>query len=217
MKGVIFDLDGVLVSTDELHYQAWQRLAERIGVYDFNRQDNEKQRGVSRMESLEILLKKSTRSYSSEEKLELAEEKNRYYVELLKDLKEDDALPGAVETLRLLHENGILTAVGSASKNAPFILERTGLLGRIDKVACGLDVTRSKPDPQVFLVAADKLGLDPSECLVVEDAPAGIEAAKRGGMVTLGVGPMHEVLNADYDAEDLSKVADWGNMLWKRK
>lgn len=213
MQGVIFDLDGVLVSTDELHYQAWKRLAEEIGIDDFNREDNVRQRGVSRMASLEVVLEKGTTEYTEEEKIELAERKNDYYKEMLQTLDESAVLPGAFETLKMLREKGILTAVGSASKNAPLILEKTGVLPFIDKISCGMDVTKSKPDPEVFLVAAKKLGLSPEECLVVEDAAAGIEAAKAGGMRSLGVGPIHEDLGADFHSRTLATVENWEEIL----
>ena len=213
MKGVIFDLDGVLVSTDELHYQAWQRLAGDLGIRTFTRKDNERQRGVSRMASLEVVLEKSERQYSPEEKLELAEQKNEYYKERLRTLTPEALLPGARETLLLLRQKGILTAVGSASKNAPEILERIGLLSLLDKVSCGLDTTRSKPDPEVFLVAARKLELPPEECLVVEDSAAGIAAAARGGMCSLAVGPLYRQLGGTFCARDLSQVNDWDPLL----
>lgn len=213
MKGVIFDLDGVLVSTDELHYRAWKKLAEELGITDFNREDNVKQRGVSRMASLEIVLAKGDKEYTSNEKMELADRKNGYYVEMLQNLDDSAVLPGAFETLKLLKEKGIMSAVGSASKNAPIILEKTGLLPYIDKISCGLDVTKSKPDPEVFLVAAQKLDLKPEDCLVVEDAAAGIEAAKRGGMKSLGVGPFHGDLGADFDSRTLATVENWREIL----
>lgn len=213
MKGVIFDLDGVLVSTDELHYQAWKRLADELGIVNFTKEDNVRQRGVSRMESLEVVLEKGEKTYTEEEKIELADRKNNYYIELLQSLDESALLPGAKEVLCMLREKGILTAVGSASKNAPVILEKTGILPLIDKVSCGLDVTKSKPDPEVFLVAAQKLGLQPEECLVVEDSEAGIVAAKRGNMGSLGVGPFHGDLGADYDSETLKTVSNWEEIL----
>lgn len=213
MQGVIFDLDGVLVSTDELHYQAWKRLAKEIGVDGFCREDNERQRGVSRMASLEVVLEKSDRQYSQEEKEILAERKNDYYKEMLEDLSPDALLPGAVETLKMLKQNNYLTSVGSASKNAPMILEKTGLMPLIDKISCGIDVTKSKPDPEVFLVAAKKMDLAPEECLVVEDSAAGIEAAKAGGMKSLGVGPFHKELGADFNSRTLETVDEWRKIL----
>lgn len=213
MKGVIFDLDGVLVSTDELHYNAWKKLADEIGITEFCREDNVRQRGVSRMASLEVVLEKGDKEYCQEEKEALAEKKNQYYIEMLQKLDEDAILPGAIETLHMLRERGILTAVGSASKNAPLILEKTGMLSLIDKISCGIDVTKSKPDPEVFLVAASKLNLDPKDCLVVEDAKAGIEAAKAGGMKSLAVGPIHEQLGADYHSRTLATVNNWEEIL----
>lgn len=214
MKAVIFDLDGVLVSTDELHYKAWKRLADELGISDFNKEDNVKQRGVSRMASLEIVLEKGNKEYSEAEKVELADRKNNYYIELLQDLNQDAVLPGAFKTLKMLRSKGIKIAVGSASKNAPIILEKTGILPYIDKISCGLDVTKSKPDPEVFLVAAKKLELEPKDCLVVEDAAAGIEAAKNGGMKTLGVGPHNEELGADFHSRTLETIGEWRNILW---
>lgn len=213
MQGVIFDLDGVLVSTDELHYQAWKKLADELGITDFNREDNVRQRGVSRMASLEVVLEKGDKEYSEEEKVEMAERKNDYYKEMLQSLDDSAVLPGAFDTLKMLRDRGILTAVGSASKNAPLILEKTGLLPLIDKISCGLDVTKSKPDPEVFLVAASKLELTPENCLVVEDAKSGIDAAKAGGMKSLGVGPFHEELGADFHSRTLATVDNWEEIL----
>ena len=190
-----------------------KKLAEELGITGFGREDNARQRGVSRMASLEVVLEKGDRKYSAEEKQELAERKNNYYVDMLQSLDDSAVLPGAKKTLLMLREKGILSAVGSASKNAPLILEKTGLLPLIDKISCGLDVTKSKPDPEVFLVAAEKLGLKPEECLVVEDAKAGIEAAKAGGMKSLAVGPMHEQLGGDYNSRTLDTVNNWEEIL----
>lgn len=213
IKGVIFDLDGVLVSTDELHYQAWKKLAEELNIEGFTRKDNERQRGVSRMASLEIVLEKSDTVYTEEEKVKLAEKKNNYYKELLQQLDDGAVLKGAKEALIKLREMGILIGVGSVSKNTPVILEKTGLLPLIDKVSCGLDITKSKPDPEVFLVAAKKLALPVEECLVVEDAAAGIQAAKAAGMRSLAVGPYYEKLGAAYQAPGLYVVDHWEEML----
>lgn len=213
MQGVIFDLDGVLVSTDELHYQAWKKLADEIGISGFSREDNVRQRGVSRMASLEVVLEKGDKEYTEEEKIEMAERKNDYYKEMLQSLDDSAVLPGAYDTLKMLKGRGILTAVGSASKNAPLILEKTGILPLIDKISCGLDVTKSKPDPEVFLVAASKLELSPENCLVVEDAKAGVEAAEAGGMKSLGVGPLHEELGADFHSRTLATVENWEEIL----
>lgn len=213
IKGIIFDLDGVLVSTDELHYQAWKRLAEELEIPDFTRKDNEKQRGVSRMASLEVVLAKSEKTYTQEEKEQLADRKNEYYKESLKQLDDSAVLSGVTGTLTQLKRKNLLLAVGSASKNAPAILEQTGILPYLNQISCGLDTTRSKPDPEVFQIAAERLQLKPEECLVVEDSAAGIEAAKRGGMRSLGVGPFHATLGADFDAEGLGSVENWSEVL----
>lgn len=213
IKGVIFDLDGVLVSTDEMHYLAWKRLADELGIHGFTRKDNERQRGVSRMASLEIVLEKSDTVYTEEEKVKQAEKKNDYYKELLQQLDDGAVLKGAKEALIKLREMGILIGVGSVSKNTPVILEKTGLLPLIDKVSCGLDITKSKPDPEVFLVAAKKLALPVEECLVVEDAAAGIQAAKAAGMRSLAVGPYYEKLGAAYQTPGLYAVDHWEEML----
>ena len=213
IKGVIFDLDGVLVSTDELHYKAWKCLAEELGINEFNREDNQRQKGVSRMESLEVVLSKGTHIYSEAEKVVLAERKNSYYVELLQEVSEEAVLANVVPTLTKLRHRGILIGIGSVSKNTPLILKRTGLISYIDEVSCGLDITRSKPDPEVFLVAAKKLGLQPEECLVVEDSAAGIIAAKAAGMRSLGVGPEYQRLGADYTVPGLQSEIVWESLL----
>lgn len=213
IKGVIFDLDGVLVSTDELHFEAWQKLAMELGIEKFTKEDNKKQKGVSRMQSLDIVLSKGSKVYSQEEKLIFAERKNDYYKNLLSDLTDTAILPGVKECLNMLRAKGIVIGIGSVSKNAPLILEKTGLISYIDKISCGLDITRSKPDPEVFEVAADKLGLKYEECLVVEDSLAGIVAGKAAHMKTLGVGPEYEQLRADYEAPDLSCKIDWNAIL----
>lgn len=207
IKAAIFDLDGVLVTTDSLHYEAWKRLGEEIGITNFTKADNVRQRGISRMASLEILLEKTAVKYTNAEKEELAERKNNYYKQSLEGLNEKDVLSGAREVLEFLRKHGIKTAVGSASKNAPMILAKTGLFPFLDAVVCGLDVTKSKPDPEVFLKAAQKLGEVPENCIVFEDADAGVEAAKRGKMFAFAVGAARENKIADLSAESLNSVA----------
>ena len=204
-KGVIFDLDGVLVSTDEFHYRGWARLAEEEGIA-FTREDNHRQRGVSRMESLEILLEKSPRAYSDAEKVELAARKNGYYVELLDGLTPADTLAGAREMLAALRQRGVKLAVGSSSRNTPLIMARAGLCDDFDAVADGNDIQRSKPDPEVFLLAAERLGLSPEECIVVEDAEAGVEAARRGSMRVFAIGPADRHPDVDSRADSLEGV-----------
>lgn len=207
IKAVIFDLDGVLVTTDELHYQAWRQLADEEGITGFTREDNLRQRGVSRMASLEVVLEKTDKEYSDEEKLALAERKNNIYVESLANLDKSAVLDGVFEFIAFFKEKNIKTAVGSASKNTPLILEKTGLAGLFDAVSCGLDTQKSKPDPEVFLIAADRLGVPYENCLVIEDSDAGVQAAKAGGMLALAVGAAKENVQADYHAENLSDMS----------
>lgn len=187
IKAVIFDLDGVIVSTDDCHYEAWQQLADNQGIY-FDREINQRLRGVSRMESLEILLERSPRTYSEEEKIAMASEKNETYKRLVMKITPSAILPGAMDTLSKLREKGILLAIGSSSRNTPIILKQIGLEGYFDAVADGNHIKNSKPDPEVFLLAAKMLNVPPENCLVVEDADAGVEAALNGNMRALGVG-----------------------------
>ncbi|WP_372630646.1 beta-phosphoglucomutase [Cohnella sp.] len=205
MKAVIFDLDGVIVSTDEYHYQAWLRLAEEEGI-PFDRDVNEKLRGVSRMESLDIILGGASRTYSMEDRAALAERKNRYYRELLEQLSPSHILPGVPAWLYALKSQGILSAIGSSSKNAKAILYKIGLLNAFDAIADGNDIVNSKPDPEVFLLAARRMGIPPSACLVVEDADAGIEAAAAAQMKSLAVGSAARHPKADLSAPDLASL-----------
>ena len=205
VRAVIFDLDGVLVSTDAFHYRAWQRLADEEGI-PFDRQVNRCLRGVGRMESLQIMLERSPRPYAPEEKTVLADRKNRYYRESLKALTPGDVLPGVREVLRGLKARGVKVAVASSSRNAPEILRRTGLADVPDATADGNDITRSKPDPQVFLVAAGRLGVEPAACLVVEDAASGIEAAAAAGMRSLALGAAAGHPQADRSADNLASI-----------
>lgn len=205
IQGVIFDLDGVLVSTDELHYQAWKRMADGEGIY-FDREINERLRGVSRMDSLDIILERASREYSDAEKAAMASQKNETYRALLQHLTPDDLLPGAMDMVLELRARKIKTAVGSSSKNTPLIMERIGLIPHFDAVADGNDISRSKPDPEVFLIAADRLGLPPGACLVVEDAQAGIEAGRRAGMAVLGIGTPDKLPGVAPLAPDLAHI-----------
>jgi beta-phosphoglucomutase len=205
IKGIIFDLDGVIVKTDELHYRAWKRLADAEGIF-FDREINNHLRGVSRMASLEIILERSPRTYSAEEKNRLASIKNQYYVELLKTLKPDDIMPGVTKTLEELKRRKILTAIGSSSKNARAILEQIKLANVFDAVADGNDIINSKPAPDVFLKAADMLGLRPAECAVVEDAEAGIAAAKSAGMLAIAIFDAKRSRLADHKLEDIGEL-----------
>lgn len=201
IKAVIFDLDGVIVSTDDCHFRAWKRMADEEGIY-FDREINNRLRGVSRMASLDIVLERAKREYSEREKQELAERKNKYYKELICELTPDDILPGVMDKLENLKENGIKIAIGSSSKNTPIILKQIGLDGYFDAVSDGNNITHSKPDPEVFLKAAEMLNIPPEDCMIVEDADAGIEAGKRAGMKTLAV---QGAKGADFSAENLEK------------
>ena len=165
------------------------------------------------MTSLESVMDKAACVYTEEEHAEPAERNNNSYLELLEHMHESAVLQNVKEVPAGLKERGLLLAVGSASKNAPVILEKTGLLPYLDKISCGLDTTKSKPDPEVFLVAAHKLELSPRQCLVVEDSAAGIEAAAAGGMKSLGVGPFYRSLHADYEAPLLCEVQNWDEIL----
>ena len=202
MKAVIFDLDGVIVSTDECHYLAWKKMCDEEGIY-FDRKINERLRGVSRMESLEIILERAQHLYSSDEKTAMTDRKNRYYVEYIQSLTPQDILSGVLENLHRLRENGILIAVGSSSKNTPIILRQIGLDNYFDAVSDGNCIRHSKPDPEVFLTAANMLGVAAKDCLVVEDANAGILAGRRAGMKTLGIGGAH---SGDLYAENLAYI-----------
>ncbi len=187
IKGCIFDLDGVIVDTAKFHYQAWKELARELG-FDFTEKDNERLKGVSRMRSLEILMEIGGIQADEQEKQRLAERKNRRYRELINTLTPADILPGVMDFLNQAKSMGKKLAIASASKNTPLILEHIGLADFFDAVVDGNKITKAKPDPEVFLRAAEELGLVPAECVVFEDAVAGVEAALRGGMKAVGVG-----------------------------
>ena len=206
IRGVIFDLDGVLVTTDELHYQAWKQVADQESIH-FDRTINHRLRGVSRMESLEIILERAGREYSPEQKLAMANRKNNLYRELLQTLTPADILPGVNTVLAELRRRGIKMAIASSSKNTPLILSRVGLKDAFDAVADGNDITHSKPHPEVFLLAAQRLGLPPADCLVVEDAVAGIEAGRRAGMAVLGIGTPETLPNVQPLATSLADIS----------
>ena len=206
MKGAIFDLDGVLVDTAKYHYQAWKRLANSVGV-EFSLDDNEHLKGVSRAESLEIILKKGNIAKSAEEKQALMDVKNEWYLELAAEMNADEALPGAIPFLEFCKSKGIKIALGSSSKNAPMILERLGITHLFDAIVDGNVVSKSKPDPTVFLTAAEKLGLTPSECIVFEDAISGVQAAKTGGFYCVGIGTKEVLPLADEIATTLGEYS----------
>ena len=196
-QGIIFDLDGVICSTDEYHYLAWKALADRLGI-PFDRERNNLLRGVSRMASLEIILEKSDKTYTDAEKAAFAGEKNTLYRQLLGNMSPADLSDEVKNTLDALRAQGLVLAIGSSSKNTPFILERIGLGQYFDAIADGNCITHSKPDPEVFLKAASFIHLDPSVCLVVEDAHAGVQAAKAGGFACAAMGDAKDDERADY-------------------
>ena len=187
IKGIVFDLDGVICSTDEYHYLAWKKLSDEEGI-EFDRSGNERLRGISRAESLEIILERSSKKYSNDEKLEMMERKNGYYREYLANMNRYDVSDEVRDTLNTLRKKGIPIAIGSSSMNTMFILERIGLADFFDAVSDGTIITRSKPNPEVFIKAAGMLRLRNENCLVVEDAPAGIDAANAGGFISAGIG-----------------------------
>ena len=204
-KAVIFDLDGVLVFTDRFHYQAWKKIADELSI-PFTEEENNRLRGVSRAESLEIILEGYRgEPLTEEKKQELLTGKNDFYRELLSEMTPDDVTPEVRETLAELRRRGYKLAIGSSSKNTPFILEKTDLTSAFDAVSDGNNITRSKPDPEVFLKAAEFLGEAPEDCLVVEDAAAGIEAAKEADMGAAGIGEAAKLPDTDYP---LSTFAD---------
>jgi beta-phosphoglucomutase len=205
VTGVIFDLDGVLVTTDEYHYSAWKTMADEQGIY-FDRLINERLRGISRMDSLDIILEKSDREYSVPEKVKLAARKNELYVELLSHLDRSGMLPGALDTISGLKQASIKIAVGSASKNTRMILRQLQITDAFDTVVDGNNIIHGKPDPEIFLLAAARLDIKAQNCLVVEDADAGVEAAVRAGMPVLGVGPASVNSRASLHARTLADI-----------
>ena len=203
IKGFIFDLDGVLTDTAEYHFRGWKRLADELGI-PFTREDNEALRGIPRRESLLLILKE--REFSEEQILEMMERKNRYYLEFIHDITPRDVLPGARELLEEIRVAGLKSALGSASKNAAEVIQRLGIADLLDAVADGHSVERQKPAPDLFLHAASLLELSPSECVVVEDAAAGIEAARAGGFLSIGVGPRERLREADLVLPNLDGI-----------
>lgn len=210
IKAVIFDLDGVIVDTAKFHYIAWKKLADKLG-FEFTLSHNELLKGIGRMESLEILLSIGNVSASEDEKRIWANEKNELYIDLCNQLEEGDLLPGVLDFLKDLQHNGIKIALGSASKNAPLILDRTGINSFFDSIVDGNRITRGKPDPQVFLLGAQDLGVFPSECMVFEDALAGIQAAKVAGMFAVGVGDENNLSEADHIISGFSQM-NWNDI-----
>ncbi len=202
---IIFDLDGVLVDTAVFHYQAWKRLAKQFD-FDFTEAENEQLKGVSRVDSLNLILKWANKEVPAEEKEQLATLKNTWYLELVENMKDGDVLPGTTQLLIYLKTTGKKIALGSASKNAVRILEKTGILHYFDAIIDGNAVIRSKPDPEVFLKAAASVGTPPTDCVVLEDAQAGIEAARAANMRVIAVDASHALANYDARVDNLSEI-----------
>ena len=208
IKGIIFDLDGVLLKTDQFHYLAWGKIAEKFSI-PFSYEINDRLRGVSRMDSLNIILSYSKESFSEIEKEEIADEKNEIYRSYLQKMTPKDVDDSVRETLKKLKDIGLKLAIGSSSKNTNLILEKTHLLEYFDAVSDGNNITRSKPNPEVFLKAAEYLNLEPSECFVIEDAVAGIDAGNNGGFITIGIGPASKYEKAKFSINKLSDLLNF--------
>ncbi|MDD3721048.1 MAG: beta-phosphoglucomutase [Lutibacter sp.] len=201
----IFDLDGVIVDTAKYHYLAWRNLANVLG-FDFTEEQNELLKGVSRVKSLEILLSIGKVNLSEAKKQEFLLQKNKEYLEYVNKMTSEEILPGVNDLLNFLELNDIKYALGSASKNAPLILEKVGLLNRFTAIVDGNDVSKAKPDPEVFLIGAKKLEMKPENCVVVEDAIAGIQAANAAKMISIGIGDTNVLHEADYVFKDLTAI-----------
>lgn len=204
---IIFDLDGVICSTDRYHYLAWKALADRLGIY-FDEEINRQLRGISRMESLEIVLGKHSSDYSAEEKIALAAEKNKIYKSYLSSMTPGDLSKEVRMTLHTLRQRGYLLAIGSSSKNTKQILTQLGLGQFFDAIADGTMITKSKPDPEVFLLAASMLGVSPENAIVIEDAESGIRAAKAGRFRAIGIKSDGNDPDSDITIKSLKNLID---------
>jgi len=205
IKACIFDLDGVIVDTAVYHFKAWKRLADELGI-NFTEHDNERLKGVSRARSLEIILELGNVTKTPQEQEALATKKNNWYVEMINRMTPAEILPGAKEFLEACRTAGIKTALGSASKNSSTILNKIGLSNLFDTIVDGNHVSKAKPDPEVFLKGAEALGVQPADCVVFEDAIAGVEAAKNGGMKVVGIGSTETLKEADMVVSGLDKI-----------
>lgn len=205
-KGIIFDLDGVIVDTAKYHYLAWKKLANQLG-FEFTEEQNELFKGVSRKRCLDILLKMGNLSATQEQKDVWMVEKNNDYLAYIEKMDASEILPDVPKILTLLKENDIPIALGSASKNALPILEKVGLAHFFDVIVDGNNVTKAKPDPEVFLMAAKKMNLLPSNCIVFEDAVAGIEAANAANMISIGIGEKHVLSEAKFIFKDFTEIS----------
>ena len=206
-KGIIFDLDGVICFTDHFHYLAWKKMADDEGIY-FDEKINDRLRGVSRMASLEIILERATKTYTEEEKVLMATKKNEIYKEYLLTMSPSDMDINTINTLKELRNLGFKLAIGSSSKNTKLILNQLGITNLFDAISDGTNITKSKPDPEVFLKAAEFINLDPKDCYVVEDAVAGIDAAKAGNFLAIGIGPAKTYDKVDYPISSFKEILD---------
>ena len=204
-KGFIFDLDGVIVDTAKYHFLAWKKVANTLG-FDFSEKENELLKGVSRVDSLNIILKLGNKEISAEEKKQYLISKNNHYLSLIKGMDQNEILPGIIDLLNHLDEYKIPYVLGSASKNARPILEKVGILHRFQGIVDGNDVTKAKPDPEVFLLGAEILQLKPKNCIVLEDSIAGIQAANIAKMKSIGIGDSKVLLEADYNFENSTEI-----------
>ena len=203
--GFIFDLDGVIVDTAKYHYLAWKNLADELGI-DFTEEDNENFKGVSRKRCLELLLEMGNISVSKKQFDAWLEEKNEDYLKYISKMDESEILPDVTKVLGYLKDKGIPMALGSASKNAVSILEKVKLMPYFDAIVDGTQVAKAKPDPEVFLIAAKKIGVEPTNCVVFEDALAGIEAANIAGMESIGIGDVKILSDADYGFNNFTEI-----------
>ena len=204
-KGLLFDLDGVIVDTAKYHYLAWKEIASDLGI-DFTEQDNERLKGVSRMHSFEIVLEVGGKTMSQEEKEQYCEKKNEVYLTYIRKLEESEILPGVREFLEDVKRKGYKIALGSASKNSRLILDRLHLTEIFDEIIDGTKTSKAKPDPEVFVLGAKALGFACEECIVFEDAAAGIEAAHAGGMQTVGIGSKERLPEADFNIPGFADI-----------
>jgi len=204
-KIFLFDLDGVIVDTAKYHYLAWRNLANSLG-FDFTEEQNEHLKGVSRVKSLEILLEIGNVNLTEDKKKTLLDVKNNEYLEYVNKMTPDEILPGVIRILDFLDKKGVKYALGSASKNASLILEKVGLLDRFSALVDGNDVSKAKPDPEVFLIGASKLKTDPENCIVVEDAIAGVQAANKAKMLSIGIGSREVLHEANYIFKDMNEI-----------
>ena len=212
-KVIIYDLDGVITDTAEFHFLAWKKLADELGA-PIDRQFNEQLKGVGRMDSLELILKRrpELKELPQEEKEQRAAEKNGYYLELISQLTPSDILPGIEELLKANQAAGLKIALGSASKNAAFVLDKLGLTHYFDYVVDAAQVQNGKPHPETFTTAADALGIPYPECIGIEDSAAGVEAINSAGMFSVGVGPAEHLPHADYRV-DRTEELEFGEII----